>query len=1278
MVESNKINRKFDMVPSDEAEESTNYLDIWDVNPSYRDINLKMSLIKILFSIIFLLLAVSTYLLTFNLYFSLGLGIFTFLLFILAFSDNFYSFRDFWFKIFHRYIPITPFQKFAFWKLQDDPATIIIINKKDSLSIAIRIFKVETLPENVYPTLNQFLKALNKAKIPYTYQVVQNPIFDSSENLPEETFQLELIRNQKLNSIESFQTTIYFSVYHSINGILTNTRLKALTESVQDISNEFKSNFSANFHHTKVSLLTDNDLINAIRTSFWKSSMELARNEMDYFITKSNLLKVLFRTGIVSFLVVYLSLILIVVNLPVYLVIFIDLLVEIAVIYIWWRDILYFLSKKLVAQRTEITTVNPFIDVKFFQIKGLKNVLFAYIDNTLLLASKIFNLCSATQPALTYFDKFIRGIGNHKINFNYNLQVAPVSTDAFPRECSISFNEKTQEDLEGILFHPLDKPDVNYVKNPKLELEKWLDMRTGIWNTMLTISTSSYLYTSDLKFDDFIELDKKLTRTSKLLKRTFEDNFLNFKLVELKSQVLSSGFISECFKNHNFRLNGSHLNYVYFQGKNLIELAKIVNEFKKGIDTRIAAEFNTPLQLKNFITIGRTINTEFLEEEIPLGFTFEQLNQLLITNGIPSYREHAKMKIVSELVKSNIPCVIFDYTGNWSKLIQLFDNTIYQDRFLHFKLGSSFSVDIKNSGIKYDQHNLEYLNLLYDVFALAFKEQKRNIEILKETISKQDELDLTSITLDLQTKQKYEKSFYSNSLLLLFKDFTDQSQIFSNTALEYEDDINPIDFLRNDKTVIIDLSILKDLDKKTFLAFIILSKFIHFIENSDNYYKKIIVIPHTDLFFDSYYIDTNFGTANYGKIDKFIEPLLQRGFGLIFSANQIHYLHPHIFNYFQNIITFRANDTRDIAVLKNRMLLQELHGTGYYSSKRNNTYQIDYLMNMQDNETIVKRSDIYQPFPGKIQIGKLLKVMPLTHDQIMNYMEEKGYKLKLSERRLLNRAKKTIFEKDFGIYAAFIDEIIHFLKTISSIDNIGNLYKHKLKKELLQYIGPKAAKRVQDNSQIKEIRDELFDILIKQGYLIEHHPKRASGSESMRSSYAIGPQYQKAVQDYFESKGNLTTNINVDIIEKNTPSNSKILNLYQDNANNQVIDVKKFQKLLQTETIELNYNLFKMYCDMEDKDYLSSLEKGQNIIADFLTNLHTKNLQENKNLVSELNDFTSFLEYLTKNELLPFSAEDLRFYLRKVIELTSYNGNNEKRANELFDLISEFYKKLNI
>ena len=511
---SNKDKSNYDQ----EEELSSNYLDIWDINPSYKDINLRGSITKTLFlTIFFFFLSISTYLLTLNLYFSLGLSIFTLCFFVFAFSDSFFSLRNFWSYFLHRYRYIDPFKDLELKKILDDPASILIMNKKDSISTAIRIFEVKSLPENIYPTLNQFLKALNKGKIQYTYQVVQSPILDFSKNSSEDGFQIDLVRNQKLNSIKSFQITIYFSVYHSINGILTNNRLANLTETVQDFSREFKSNFSANFHHTKISLLTENDLINAIKTSFCKTSPQPINTELNHFETKSNLLKGIIKTCCLSFFVIYLSFMLIIFKFSVIIVIFINLSVGISVIFIWWREIIYFFSKKCLSRNSEITAINPFIDVKFIQIRRMRDVIFTYIDNQLLVASKIFNLISAVHPSLTYFDKFIRGIGNHKINFNYNLQIVPVSIDPFPKECSKLFNEETIESLEGILYITLDKPDAKYVKHPKIEFEKWLDMRSGIWKTMLIISTSCSLFTNDLKWGSFIELEKELSLNSKLM-----------------------------------------------------------------------------------------------------------------------------------------------------------------------------------------------------------------------------------------------------------------------------------------------------------------------------------------------------------------------------------------------------------------------------------------------------------------------------------------------------------------------------------------------------------------------------------------------------------------------------------------------------------------------------------------------------------------------------------------------------------------------------------------
>lgn len=272
------------------------------------------------------------------------------------------------------------------------------------------------------------------------------------------------------------------------------------------------------------------------------------------------------------------------------------------------------------------------------------------------------------------------------------------------------------------------------------------------------------------------------------------------------------------------------------------------------------------------------------------------------------------------------------------------------------------------------------------------------------------------------------------------------------------------------------------------------------------------------------------------------------------------------------------------------MNLQELHGTGYYSSKRNNTYQIDYLMNMQNDEIIVKRADIYQPFPGRIDYDNLHETKLLTHNEVIEFMEKQGYKLELSEKRLFNKARKTIFEIDFGAYATFIDEIIHFLKHFSSIDNVAGLYRHKLKEELLKYINPKASEMVQNKNKIKEIRDQILKILIKQRYLIENHPKKASGSEAMRPSYAVGPQYKKAVQDYFDTKRDIPSEINVDIMEKNSPKDSDLLNIFQSDTNQGIINVNTFKKVLKTAFSDSYYKLFKIYCFIEDKDYKSSLE----------------------------------------------------------------------------------------
>ncbi|GAH01537.1 unnamed protein product, partial [marine sediment metagenome] len=253
------------------------------------------------------------------------------------------------------------------------------------------------------------------------------------------------------------------------------------------------------------------------------------------------------------------------------------------------------------------------------------------------------------------------------------------------------------------------------------------------------------------------------------------------------------------------------------------------------------------------------------------------------------------------------------------------------------------------------------------------------------------------------------------------------------------------DFINTNKTVIIDLSIITDLPKLVFVAFLIISKIIHFLKRNSEYVERYIFIPHIDMFFRSFNIERN---NDYGKIYKFLDPLIEKGFGLLFGANQMYYLHPNLVKYFNNIVTFRTTDKRDIGALINRMNLQEMHGTGIYSRSRKETYQIQYLESMKSQEAIVKRSDIYQAFPVCFDWNDIKDRTLMDNEEIIAYMDRQGYNLRDTERIILDQIKKTIFEKDLGMYSGYITEVKKFLESIGTLDQIGNLYEKKLKKEL--------------------------------------------------------------------------------------------------------------------------------------------------------------------------------------------------------------------------------------
>jgi hypothetical protein len=149
---SSKAKKENNTTLEEDSSAGSDLLDIWRVNPSYRDINLKYSQIRSAFLIILSIFLFYLSYLTFNnLYLSIGITIFFILGFL--FEQLLGVYRNIS-KAFHEIVRVDPFEDFKICKLAEDPTSILIINKKTATNLITRIFQIDILPENIHPTLN--------------------------------------------------------------------------------------------------------------------------------------------------------------------------------------------------------------------------------------------------------------------------------------------------------------------------------------------------------------------------------------------------------------------------------------------------------------------------------------------------------------------------------------------------------------------------------------------------------------------------------------------------------------------------------------------------------------------------------------------------------------------------------------------------------------------------------------------------------------------------------------------------------------------------------------------------------------------------------------------------------------------------------------------------------------------------------------------------------------------------------------------------------------------
>ncbi|TKJ26589.1 MAG: hypothetical protein CEE42_04415 [Promethearchaeota archaeon Loki_b31] len=1233
--DSNSNNRFRPNTDDSKKEDNSRYLDVWKVNPSYKDVNTRETVLKATSLVVIGLLFFSSVLYTtYNLVLSIGIAVIVSISFVMAFHNNFFSLRHlFDFRSFK------PLGEIVFWQTKYDKFVLFFTNYKELNTTGVRTFRIKVLPENVHANLNRFYKGLHALKVPFSYQIIQRPLQTSN--------------NCNNSESSTFETIIFFSTFYNIQGKITESKLVKMIETLREYAVSLKSAFASNFHHFKVVQLSGEELVNAYRILVLKQDVKIEEDSkrINCKTVEPKIKPIILKASYILAIVICLDRLLLVFNLPIIAQFLATLTILIAIIVIWWREVFFFLIKNKLFKSNDIQVVDPFSDIKFFKVSEAPETIFYQVEGKIIGGIKINNAYFTHPPPYCSASKFYEALIHEKMPFTTTIQLTPLNFHQFDKE---GFKFLKDIEQQKLLTRTESFIDGN----------KWLSSRSGIWSVIITYSTSAILKAPTLDYEIIDEIEQKLKNQSLVLRKSFKQFFVTYELKQLRKNELESGLLFETLKNKFFRRNGTHLNYLMFQGKTLMFITEISDQFKKGIETRLAAEFNTPLQLTNFITIGHTINTEFLENEVPMGFSLEQLRSLFITNGTNSSREALCQKIVAELVKAGYPSVIFDFTGNWSKLMSVFEGTIYEDKFLYLKVGKTFLVNPLFSELPYDKDNIGYLDYMFDAFALCFKKDERTIDAFKNTIARNPNIDVSTLTLDLTTMREWEKSPITDSLLSFFSEFTSQDISFmQRQQLDKQEIIPSYELIMHDKTVIIDFSEVKNYDKQCYFTFVILSKFIHYLKTEKAYYPKFLIVPHLDVIFDGFFIDKK---VNYGIIDKFLEPFQQKGFGTICSASQIRYIHPNAFNYFENLVTFKATDKRDSATLGSLMNLESLHGIGYYSRSRNEGYQLKYIASMKKDEAVVKREDIYQPFPVEFDLKEVRDVKPLSWEEIVANMGKQGYDLENAEKRIIQRAEKTLFQKDFGNYSVLIEGIIKFLNNLKKLDQVGNLYEQKVKKELTEWLHPYILKITKDKKREKEIKNKTFEILVRHRYLVESHPRRASGSESLQTSFVVGPHYDEVLHDYYETQRNAVISYEpLDVESENSDKSESSSQVQKINAKNlKNAFTKHFAPILY-------YEHFKMHQSIKSEEFEKALKIGKNLLKKFLHAIYNSYYSVNYAIMRA--DINKFIKSISDVEGFPFSANELTDFHTKCGNISFEEEGIERRSKETFEMYSKIF-----
>ena len=267
----------------------------------------------------------------------------------------------------------------------------------------------------------------------------------------------------------------------------------------------------------------------------------------------------------------------------------------------------------------------------------------------------------------------------------------------------------------------------------------------------------------------------------------------------------------------------------------------------------------------------------------------------------------------------------------------------------------------------------------------------------------------------------------------------------------------------------------------------------------------------------------------------------------------------------------------------------------------------------------------------------------------------------------MRRAQTTLFESDFAGYSNLIEGTIKFLSNLQTVDKVGNMYKKKVKEELQKVLHPYILKITKDKKREKDIIDDVFGILVKQQYLIESHPRRASGSESMQTSFAVGAHYQQVLKDYYESRESSVIAYEPIELDPETGTKKRTTNVIE-------LKIDNLKRAL-TEHFApiLYYEFFNIHKFIKQQKYEKALKIAKSLLRKFLYNIYKSYYSVNYAVTSV--DIEEFIKLITNVKGFPFSEPELTSLLAKCDDISLDKNNLEQQSKNIFNAYSSLFNK---